>query len=251
MAMTLEDVLGRNTQQVSSRITQFPSYEEFNNGRTYNNAQQQPVQDTSMNDYDYFAPRPYTQPMSAEQVRDYNAGQTYYAPQQNEYNQQKRIDSIIDQYLANQQNQKLDEPDVSLDNEFSPRFGREEYKPLSLFEFTVQDKDRLSNGELDSKLSYSASSQMTMAFNGEVDAVTAPIYRAEKKQSKLAQKLAQLREQKEQKQRKLGLKGKILIGVYVAVIVAVVILIGVNAKKINSGNALVPSGNQIEISIEK
>ena len=64
MAMTLEDVLGRNTQQVSSRITQFPSYEEFNNGRTYNNAQQQPVQDTSMNDYDYFAPRPYTQPMS-------------------------------------------------------------------------------------------------------------------------------------------------------------------------------------------
>ena len=248
--MTLEDVLGRNTQQVSSRITQFPSYEEFNNGRTYNNAQQQPVQDTSMNDYDYFAPRPYTQPMSAEQVRDYNAGQSYFAPQQNEY-APSRVESIIDQYLANQQNQKLDEPDVSLDNEFSPRFGREEYKPLSLFEFTVRDKDRLSNGELDSKLSYSASSQMTMAFNGEVDAVTAPIYRVEKKQSKLAQKLAQYKAQKEQKQRKLGLKGKILIGVYVAVIVAVVILIGVNAKKINSGNALVPSGNQIEISIEK
>lgn len=248
MAMTLEDVLGRNTQQVNNRITQFPSFEEFS-GRSYNNAQQT-VQDASMNDYDYFAPRPYTQPMSTEQVRDYNARQAYYAPQQNEY-AHRNIDSIIDQYVANQQNQKLDEPDVSLDNEFSPRFGREEYKPLSLFEFTVQDKDRLSNGELESKLSYSASSQMTMAFNGEVDAISAPIYRPEKKQSRLAQKLAQLKAQKEEKQRKLGLKGKILIGVYVAVIVALVILIGVNAKKINSGNALVPSGNQIEISIDK
>ena len=248
--MTIDDVLGRNVQQVNRRIDSFPSYEEFSN-RSYNNAQPT-VQASPMNDYDYFAQRPYTQPMNAEQVRDYTASQAYSVPQQREY-ARRDINSIIDQYVANQQNEKLDEPDVSLDNEFSPRFGREEYKPLSLFEFTARDNDRLSNGELDAKLGYSSNSQLTMAFNGEVAPVVAPqpIIKREKRQSRLAQKLAQVKAQKEQKQRKLGLKGKILLGVYVAVIVAVVILIGVNAKKINTGSALVPTGNQIEMTIEK
>ena len=250
MAMTIDDVLGKNVQQVNNRISEFPSYAEFSS-RSYN--AQPTVQASPVNDYDYFAQRPYTQPMNVQQVKDYTASQVYSVPQQREYVQQQRnINDIIDQYVANQQNEKLDEPDVSLDNEFSPRYGKEEYKPLSLFEFTQRDNDRLSNGELDAKLGYSSNSQLTMAFNGEVaPVVSRPIIRREKKQSRLAQKFAQIKAQKEQKQRKLGLKGKILIGVYVAVIVAVVILIGVNAKKINTGSALVPTGNQIEMTIEK
>ena len=242
MAITLEDLFGKNIKTPTEKVDTFPTYEEFSSRNSSTQVAQNTVQD---NKYDYFAPRQYVQPMSVDEVREHNASRSYIRPQNNEFNEQ---------YMNNyaQVQEVLPPADVSLDNEFSPRLGNEEYKPLSLFDFTVHDHDRLSNGELDSKLSYSASKQMYIAFNGEIASKPAvQVTQKVKKEKKNLFKSHIAHREKEGKKKRLSLKGKIIIGAYIALIVTVVVLIGVNAKKINNGLSLAPTGNtQIEQTIE-
>ena len=244
MAITLEELLGSNMQATNTKYNGFPSYEDFTNRNNKQNVAQQPQRSPLLDsNYDYYAPRQASRPQTVEDVRAYNASQTYSAPQQSEFRAQSP--SFIDNMYAGEQ--VLPQPSVSEENEFTPKYGNEEYKPLSLFEFTVHDNDRLSNGELDQKLSYSSNQQLTMAFNGEIAALPS---KREKREARVKAHVAA--KQKEKKQRKLSVKASILLGVYVAFLVTIVVLIGVNAKKINTGKVLVPTGNtQIERVIER
>ena len=244
MAITLDELLGSNMQATQTKVSSFPTFEEFQSRRNSNVAPQ-PTQSTLVdNNYDYYAQRPYTQPQTVEQARAYYQSQTYSAPRQNEFNGNYNPSFINNAYAGEQ---VLPQPSVAEENEFTPKYGNEEYKPLSLFEFTVHDNDRLSNGELDQKLSYSANQQLTMAFNGEIAALPS---KKEKREARVKAHI--IAKQKEKKQRKLSVKASILLGVYVAFLVTIVVLIGVNAKKINTGKVLVPTGNtQIEQVIDK
>ena len=244
MAITLDELLGQNMQATNTKYNGFPSYEAYTNMKNQNAVQQQPQKSPLLDsNYDYFAQRQASRLQTAEDVRAYNANQVYSAPQQSEFRAQPT--SFIDNVYAGEQ--VLPRPSVSEENEFTPKYGNEEYKPLSLFDFTVHDNDRLSNGELDQKLSYSSNQQLTMAFNGEIAALPS---KREKREERVKAHVAF--KQKEKKQRKLSVKASILLGVYVAFLVTIVVLIGVNAKKINSGKVLVPTGNtQIERVIEK
>ena len=247
MAITLEELFGKNIQKPTEKVETFPSFEEFASRNSSSQSIQNSVGSSQNNQYDYFAKRQYVQPMTTDEVREYNASHAFSRPQQHEFNSQY-LNGLV------QQQETLPPADVSLDNEFAPRYGNVEYKPLSLFEFTAHDHDRLSNGELDSKLSYSANNQMFMAFNGEIAAkpTVQPTQKVKKEKNKVKLHIAHFaHKEKEEKQRKLSIKGKIAIGVYIALIVTVVILIGVNAKKINNGLSIAPTGNtQIEQIIE-
>ena len=78
MAITLDELLGRNTQSVAQQnsVERFPSYEDFQSSRnTY--AQQTEPQNVRYN----FDIAPAQAPRSVESVRNYEANRPYVAPQ--------------------------------------------------------------------------------------------------------------------------------------------------------------------------
>ena len=102
MAITLEELLGSNMQATNTKYNGFPSYEDFTNRNNKQNVAQQPQRSPLLDsNYDYYAPRQASRPQTVEDVRAYNASQTYSAPQQSEFRAQSP--SFIDNMYAGEQ----------------------------------------------------------------------------------------------------------------------------------------------------
>lgn len=227
MAITLDELLGRNTQSVSNQsTTQFPSYENFKSSRnTYaqsNNREQNNVR------YN-FDMAPAQAPRSVESVRNYEANRPYVAPQSSEY--QTREYPFYDNLRANSVAQPV-QYQAPVQTYEQPQYVQAQtMQPAqeNFYEFTAHDSDRLSDQELYDRLAYGSVNQP--AFNQE-----------KKRTSIFARNAEKTQDMSEQKQRaRLNTKGKIILGVYIAVIALVASLIIVNATKINEGKAVTPT----------
>ena len=83
MAITLDELLGRNTREATqNNVTGFPSYEDFKSSRTNQQASYQPVQNNARYNFDM---APAREVRSTESVRNYEAARPYVAPQSSEY----------------------------------------------------------------------------------------------------------------------------------------------------------------------
>lgn len=243
MAITLDELLGRNTQSVSrSSVESFPSYEEFNASRAQGYTQQ-PVQNNVRYNFDTM---PQREVRSTESVRAYEASRPYVTPQNSEY--QTRDYAFYDNLRQREQTREQYQPaynqaPVQTYDRVQPMQyaqpveyvkPQEQVAPQSFYEFTAQDSERLSGEELYDKLAYTHPAD-------------APVF--EQKQqaqrtSVFARKAQTTQDTTETRQRaKLNTKGKIILGVYIAVIALVASLIIVNATKINQGKAVTPTSS--------
>lgn len=237
MAITLDELLGRNTQSVSrSSVENFPSYEEFNASRNQNYSAQ-PVQNSVRYNFD---PIPAREVCSEESVRAYEASRPYVTPQNSEY--QNREYAFYDNLNAQraQHAQPLYVPVKTYDPVAQAMVQYAQPQQQSFYEFSAQDEERLSNEELYNKLSYTQSN--APAFNEQT---------SKQRTSVFARKAEKVQDTTETRQRgRLNTKGKIILAVYVAVIALVTSLIIVNATKINQGKAVTPTSS-IEIVAEE
>ncbi len=226
MAITLDELLGRNTQSVSTQsTTQFPSYEDFKSSRnTYaqnNNREQNSVR------YN-FDMAPAQAPRSVESVRNYEANRPYVTPQSSEY--QTREYPFYDNLRANSVAQPV-QYQAPVQTYEQPQYVEMPVaqQSESYYEFNAHDSERLSEQELYDRLTYSSA---TPAMGQEQKTRT----------SIFARRAEKTQDVSEQKQRaKLNTKGKIILGVYLAVIALVASLIIVNATRINDGKAVTPT----------
>ncbi|MBR4800201.1 MAG: hypothetical protein IK048_00770 [Clostridia bacterium] len=223
MAITLDELLGRNTQQPQETYDRFPTYEEFHSQRaTARNV----AQETPRYDFDV---RPMEM-RSEDAMRDYAASQPYAAPRSSEYQQR---DYDFYQNLERKQGGY----DTYVQDSYAPTYAQPA-QPQNLYEFTRQDNDRLSDAELLAKLEHTDVSRRPI-FDRADEAVATP------QRFSLFKRNAQKAEavQGEKKRARLNTKGKIILGAYVAVIALVAVLIIVNASKINKGKAVTPSSS--------
>ena len=227
MAITLDELLGRNTQQSQDTIDRFPTYEEFHSQRAgvRGAAQEQPRYD--------FNVRPM-ELRSEESVRDYNAAQSYVAPMPSEYQQR---DYDFYRNLESGQNSYGYTQDMYANTYAQPR-------PQNLYEFTRQDNDRLSDGELIAKLEHTDVSHRPIFDRAQEATVSPKGFSIFKKQAQ-----EQTAVQQEKKHARLNTKGKLILAAYIGAIAVVAILIIVNAGKINKGKAVTPSSSMERTAI--
>lgn len=219
MAITLDELLGKTNQTPQETYDRFPSYEEFHAQRTGTREMA-----TEAPRYD-FEVRPMEM-RSEEAVRNYNASQSYVAPRSNEF---EKRDYPFYQNL---------EQGTMPRRSYSPY--TEDYAQPSvqnLYDYTRQDKDRLSDEELLQRLEHTDVSRRPI-FDRSSEAVAQPARLNIFKRS--AQKTEAV--QGEKKRARLNTKGKIILGAYLAVVALVAVLIIVNASKINAGKAVTPTG---------
>lgn len=239
MAITLDELLGRNTQSVSrNSVENFPSYEEFNASRNQGYSTSQPVQNNVRYNFD---PIPAREVRSEESMRAYEASRPYVTPQNSEY--QNREYSFYENLNAQraQHSQPIYVPVKTYDPVAKTMVQYAQPQQQSFYEFTAQDGERLSNEELYSKLSYTQSG--APAFQEQESA---------KRTSVFARKAEKVQDTTETRQRgKLNTKGKIIVAVYVAVIALVTSLIIVNATKINQGKAVTPTSSIEVVALEQ
>ncbi len=236
MAITLDELLGRNTQTAQPGVERFPSYEEFQSTR---GSAQSRV--NNGNDYRYnYEVAPAQAIRSAESVRDYEANRPYVTPQSSEY--QTREFPFYDTIRQRRESAQYQQPISQMPMQQMPvaqqmpaqtmpvqqpqqmptynSYAQTAQTPQSLYEFTAQDCDRLSEAELFNKLAHTEQEEQNVYARSEQ------------------------REETSRKTRsRLNTKGKIIVGLYLAVIALVVTLIGVNASKINKGEAVTPSSH--------
>lgn len=233
MAITLDELLGRNTQSVSrNSVENFPSYEEFNASRNQNYSAPQPVQDNVRYNFDTVVP--VREVRSEESVRAYEASRPYVTPQNSEY--QTREYAFYDNLNAQraQHSQPIYVPVKKYDPVAKTMVQYAQPQQQSFYEFNAQDSERLSNEELYGKLSYTHQAS-TPVFEEQA---------TKQRTSVFARRAQKVEDATEAKQRgKLNTKGKIILGVYIAVIALVASLIIVNATKINQGKAVTPSSS--------
>lgn len=242
MAITLDELLGRNTQSVArSSVDSFPSYEEFNASRTQGYSAPQPVQNAVRYNFDTM---PAREVRSAESVRAYEANRPYIAPQNSEYQTRDYAfyDSLTQPAPAREQYQPTytEAPAQGYDRaqaqpmQYAQPVQYAQPQSQSFYEFTAQDSERLSGDELYSKLAYTHQSNAPVFDNAQS---TAP-----QRTSLFARRAQRVQDTSETKQRgRLNTKGKIILGVYIAVIALVASLIIVNATRINQGKAVTPT----------
>lgn len=173
---------------------------------------------------------PAQAPRSVESVRNYEANRPYVAPQSSEYQTQEypfyenlRADRAVQQPMQYQAPvQTYEQPQYMQMPVAQP--AQESY-----YEFTANDSERLSEQELYDRLNY------TSANVAQEQKTRTSIF---------ARKAEKTQDVSEQKQRaRLNTKGKIILGVYLAVIALVASLIIVNATRINEGKAVTPASN--------
>lgn len=83
MAITLDELLGRNTQSAQQdSVERFPSYEDFKARNSVNQYPQANAQQPVRYNFDM---APAQAPRSVESVRNYEASRPYVAPQSSEY----------------------------------------------------------------------------------------------------------------------------------------------------------------------
>lgn len=236
MAITLDELLGRNTTTTQDSVERFPSFEEFKSSRG-GNVQQNVEQNNTRYNFDM---RPYQAPRSEETLRAYEAQRPYVAPQANEY--QKRDFDAYDNIRARRQQPvqyQMKESDYVGrydDTAYIVRDNAQSSRVNSLYEFTAQDNDRLSERELYGKLSHTDDSRRPI-FDREESAQV-----VNQKSGIFARNVQNTESHVGEKSKaRLNTKGKIILGVYLAVIALVAVLIIVNASKINHGKAVTPT----------
>ncbi len=243
MAITLDELLGRNTREVTNgSVESFPSYEDFKTSRANQYAQAQPVQNTRYN----FDMAPAREVRSTESVRNYEASRPYVAPQAVEYQQreypfydnlQQRAQYAPVQYQEQAPVQTYDQVQYA-----QPQVRQDAPARQGFYEFTAQDTDRASDQELYARLAHTDMSNTPVFEDSAQQAV--------QRTGLFARKVQKTQNVSEQRQRgRLNTKGKIILGVYLAVIALVASLIIVNATKINQGKAVTPT-SQIKASQE-
>lgn len=245
MAITLDELLGRNTQSAQQEsVERFPSYEDF---KARNGANQYPQANAQQNVRYNFDMAPAQAPRSVESVRNYEASRPYVAPQSSEY--QTRDYPFYDNLRQDriQYQQPVQTVDYSV---YAQPVQRVEQMPSQapaqrqehhdFYDFTAQDSERLSDQELFERLAHTNMQQ-------------GPVFEEQRQQARtglFARKAQRTQDMSEQKQRgRLNTKGKIILGVYIAVIALVASLIIVNATKINQGKAVTPT-SKIEASVQ-
>lgn len=246
MAITLDELLGRNTQSVAQQnsVERFPSYEDFKSSRnTY--AQQTEPQNARYN----FDMAPAQAPRSVESVRSYEATRPYVAPQSSEY--QTREYPFYDNLRANAPAQPVQySAPVQYDQtayvepmQYQAPVQTRVAQPENFYEFTAHDAERLSDQELYNRLA--GTSQNGPAFQDAQVAQKAHT-------SLFARRAQRTQDTTEERQRgRLNTKGKIILGVYLAVIALVASLIIVNATKINAGKAVTPTSKVGVVATQK
>lgn len=243
MAITLDELLGRNTREVASgSVESFPSYEDFKTSRANQYTQAQPVQNSRYN----FDMAPAREVRSTESVRNYEASRPYVAPQAVEYQQREYpfFDSLQQraQYAPVQYQEQAPVQTYEQVQYAEPQVRQSAPAHQGFYEFTAQDPDRASDQELYARLAHTEMSNTPVFEDSAQQAVGRTGLFARK-----AQKTQNVSEQKQRA--RLNTKGKIILGVYLAVIALVASLIIVNATKINQGKAVTPT-SQIKASQE-
>ncbi len=232
MAITLDELLGRNTQSATQgNVERFPSYEDFKSSRN-SYTQAQPTQEAYRYNFDM---APAQEVRSVESVRAYEASRPYVAPQSSEY--QNREYPFYDNLRAQQAPMQYTQAPVQ-------NYEPVQYAPMptqaptrqNFYEFNAQDSERLSDAELYERLAHTNQSNRPIFDDAQQGEATM------QRTSIFARKAQRTQDTTEQKQRaRLNTKGKIILGVYIAVIATVVSLIIVNASKINNGRATTPT----------
>lgn len=243
MAITLDELLGRNTREVASgSVESFPSYEDFKTSRANQYTQAQPVQNSRYN----FDMAPAREVRSTESVRNYEASRPYVAPQAVEYQQREYpfYDSLQQraQYAPVQYQEQAHVQTYEQVQYAEPQVRQSAPAHQGFYEFTAQDTDRASEQELYARLAHTEMSNTPVFEDSAQQAVGRTGLFARK-----AQKTQNVSEQKQRA--RLNTKGKIILAVYLAVIALVASLIIVNATKINQGKAVTPT-SQIKASQE-
>ncbi len=228
MAITLDELLGRNTQAVQNTVERFPSYEEFKSSRQ--SAPRMEQNNSVRYNFDMAPAQPLR---SVESVREYEQSRPYVAPHQSEY--QTREYAFYDNLRPQSNVQTMQQPVIVQPVVVQPQV--QEYQiaqpqARSLYEFAAQDSERLSEEELFNRLSH------TNAVQEQVS----------QKQSVFARRAVKAQSNTKNRTR-LNAKGKLIVAAYVAVVAIVVSLIAVNASKINAGEAVQPSSNFSDTSI--
>lgn len=239
MAITLDELLGRNTREATqNNVTGFPSYEDFKSSRTNQQASYQPVQNNARYNFDM---APAREVRSTESVRNYEAARPYVAPQSSEYqtrdypfynNLQQRA-----QYAPVQYQQPVDyQAPAQTYDQVQYVQPQVQHAPVheGFYEFTAQDTERASDQELYARLAHTNMSNAPVFDDSTAQSV--------QRTGLFARKAQKTQDISDQKQRaRLNTKGKIILGVYLAVIALVASLIIVNATKINQGKAVTPT----------
>lgn len=230
MAITLDELLGRNRGGANepASVDSFPSYDAYTARRTENGS---PAgYDRPAYNYD-FRTRPYEAPRSVESARAYEASRPYEAPRVDEY---RPVDysTAFDRRAASPRESYAPETGYAPYPEDVRPARREDAARGGLYEFTVNDAERASSEDLYNRLSgvspSAQSAQRERAARESYAENYAEKYRAANKA---------------RKRPRLGIKAKLLIAAYVAVVVIVSVLIIVNAKPLNDGTAAVPSSS--------
>ena len=149
MAITLDELLGRNTQSVAQQnsVERFPSYEDFKSSRNTYTQQTEP-QNVRYN----FDMAPAQAPRSVESVRSYEATRPYVAPQSSEY--QTREYPFYDNLRANAPAQPVQySAPVQYDQtayvepmQYQAPVQSRVAQPENFYEFTAHDAERLKIG---------------------------------------------------------------------------------------------------------
>lgn len=223
MAITLDELLGRNTQTTQNAIDSFPSYEEFTTRATTQNRTEQ-----SNMRYN-FDVAPVQSLRSVESIRNYEQNRPYVAPQSNEY--QSRDYAFYDNLgsRVSERPQQVQQSVTPVQQQVR-EYDRPVYaRPQNLYEFTAQDTDRLSDEELYNRLAHTDASYSARQSVAQQNNLF-----ARKAQSTHTQ-------QQEKTRGRLNTKGKVILAIYIAVVALVISLIAVNANKINKGEAVTPT----------
>lgn len=218
MAITLDELLGMNTKTRNDEqpIDRFPSYDDFAR-RTRS------FQSDDRTSYNGFTSAPQSSgARSVEFLREHEAARPYTRPSQNEYqNYDYNLDSLRNRRQAPVATTYVEPIAV-------------EESVDTLYSYARADKDRPTDRELYDRLSSS----------GNLVSGAKPVEREERAQrTSVFTRVKTKQSSDTQKKARLNTKGKVLLGVYVAVIILVAVLIIVNAGDLNNGSATTPSSS--------
>lgn len=218
MAITLDELLGMNTKTRNDEqpIDRFPSYDDFAR-RTRS------FQSDDRTSYNGFTSAPQSSgARSVEFLREHEAARPYTRPSQNEYqNYDYNLDSLRNRRQAPVATTYVEPIAV-------------EESVDTLYSYARADKDRPTDRELYDRLSSS----------GNLVSGAKPVEREERAQRTSVFTHVKTKQSSDtQKKARLNTKGKVLLGVYVAVIILVAVLIIVNAGDLNNGSATTPSSS--------
>lgn len=247
MAITLDELLGRNTQSVNQgSVERFPSYEDFKSSRNTYAQQQNDTQSVRYN----FDMAPAQAPRSVESVRSYEANRPYVAPQSSEYQTREypfydnlRAGAPVAQPVQYQSPVQYDQTSYAQPVQYQAPAQTRVSAPENFYEFTAHDSERLSDQELYDRLAHTS-------VNGSVFDDAQAVQKSHT--SLFARRAQKAQDTSEERQRgRLNTKGKIILGVYLAVIALVASLIIVNATKINNGKAVTPTSKVGAVATQK